>query len=128
VGNVYVSDTSNRTIRKITSGGSVTTLAGSVGVAGSADGQGASASFTFPFGLAVDALSNVYVADTVNDNVRKITPNGTVSTYAGTTGVLGYTDGPGGSAGFANPEGIALAAHGEIYIADYANRTIRVIR
>jgi sugar lactone lactonase YvrE len=79
-GNVYVADTSNRTIRKVTPAGVVTTLAGTAGVQGSADGTGAAASFNAPVSLTVDGSGNIYVADYLNSNVRKVTPAGVVTT------------------------------------------------
>ena len=82
VGNVYVADANNDTIRKITSAGVVSTLAGLAGSAGSADGTGSAARFSSPKGVAVDAAGNVYVADTVNESIRKITPAGVVTTFA----------------------------------------------
>ena len=80
-GNAYLADTGNSTIRKITSGGVVTTLAGSPGQSGSQDGPGGVARFKFPFGLAVDTNDNVYVADTINFTIRKITSSGLVTTW-----------------------------------------------
>ena len=80
---MYVADTVNDTIRKITPGGVVTTLAGFVGSFGSADGTGSAARFGFPFGVALDASRNVYVADRSNNTIRKITPAGVVTTFAG---------------------------------------------
>lgn len=94
-GNVYVADQGNNTIRKITTAGVVTTLAGSARVAGSADGAGAAALFNGPSGIAVDSAGNVIVADTVNGTIRKITPAGEVTTLAGTAGVMGSSDGTG---------------------------------
>lgn len=124
-GNVYVADGSNRKIRKITSAGVVSTLAGS-GVSGSANGTGAAASFTFPMGVAVDASGNVYVADHNANRIRKITPAGVVSTFAG-SGVQGSADGTGTAASFNSPAGIALDGSGNVYIADYNNHKIRKI-
>src|SRR5437660_6808054 len=96
-GNVYVADTTNRTIRKITPAGAVSTLAGSPGVAGIADGSGAAASFGWPTGVATDSAGNVYVADFLYNTIRKITPAGVVSTLAGKAAV-GGGDGDTGAA------------------------------
>jgi sugar lactone lactonase YvrE len=126
-GNVYVADSGNSTIRKITSAGVVTTLAGTAGTQGSADGTGSAASFAWPQGIAVDASGNVYVADTYNYTIRKITSKGVVTTLAGTAGVWGSTDGTGSAASFAWPQGIAVDASGNIYVADTENCTIRKI-
>jgi streptogramin lyase len=93
-GNVYVADTGNSTIRKITSTGVVTTLAGIAGMTGSTDGVGAAARFNSPVGVAVDGAGNVYVADTGNDLIRKITPSGAVTTIVGRPGEKGFLPGP----------------------------------
>ena len=90
-GNVYVADTHNQTIRKITAAGVVTTLAGSAGLKGSTDGTGAAARFNDPRGVAADGAGNVYVADTHNHTIRKIIPAGVVTTFAGNAGVEGST-------------------------------------
>jgi hypothetical protein len=126
-GNVYVADTNNDTIRKITPAGVVSTLAGLPGSSGSADGTGSAARFYDPLGLAVDSAGNVYVADQVNDTVRKITPGGVVSTWAGLAGNPGSSDGVGNAARFANPGGVAVDSAGNVYVADSANHTIRKI-
>src|SRR5439155_1285174 len=96
--NVYVTDVANETNRKITPGGVVTTLAGSPGKFGNADGTGSDARFKFPYGVAVDGAGNVYVADSYNDTIRKITPGGVVTTLAGSPGQIGSTDGTGSAA------------------------------
>ena len=85
-GNVYVADTFNHTIRKITPAGVVSTLAGLAGSIGTANGTGSAARFNYPEGVAVDSAGNLYVADTDNHTIRKITPAGVVSTLAGLAG------------------------------------------
>jgi sugar lactone lactonase YvrE len=122
-----VADTDNHTIRKITSAGVVTTLAGTAGVSGSTDATGAAAKFRDPRGIATDSAGNVYVADSGNDTIRKITPAGVVTTLAGTTGVSGSTDGTGAAASFRNSYGIATDGAGNVYVADTDNHTIRKI-
>ena len=120
-GNVYVADTVNDTIRKITPAGVVTTLAGTAGQGGSADGTGAAAHSTFPTGVAVDGAGNVYVADSYNDTIRKITPAGVVTTLAGTAGQSGSADGTGAAARFNTPSGMAVDGAGNVYVADEDN-------
>ncbi len=126
-GNFYVADTSSNTIRKITSAGVVSTLAGSAGVAGSQDGAGSSAWFNQPGGVAVDGAGNVCVADTGNATIRKITPSGTVSTLAGSPGSRGNQDGTGSAASFSSPVGLAVDGAGNLYVTDAFNATIRKI-
>ncbi|MEQ1748564.1 MAG: choice-of-anchor D domain-containing protein [Prosthecobacter sp.] len=125
-GVLYVADRSNCCIRKISPAGVVTTLAGTAGQNGSADGTGAAARFQNPEGLVVDASGNVYVADTVNHTIRKVTPAGVVTTLAGTTGVTGSTDGSGSAALFRYPERITLAG-GDLFVTDNGNHTIRKV-
>lgn len=126
-GNVYVADAANNTVRKISPAGVVSTLAGTAGTMGSADGTGAAARFLFPYALATDAAGNVYVTDFHNDTVRKITPQGAVTTLAGTAGSAGATDGTGAAASFNGPSGVALDAAGNLYVADYYSNIIRQI-
>jgi len=136
-GNVFVSDAGNNKIRKITPAGVVTTLAGT-GAPGANDGPGASATFITPIGLAVDNSGNVYVAEgnaTLVDNngmhpgnnkIRKITPNGTVSTFAG-SGNNGSTNGVGTAASFSNPYGLRCDSNGNLYVTEVSNNDIRKI-
>jgi sugar lactone lactonase YvrE len=114
--NLYVADQGNNVIRKITPAGAVSTFAGS-GMAGSADGAGTSASFNSPIGIAIDATGNVFVADFGNNLIRKITPGGDVSTLAG-SGAIGFDDGKGALATFNGPAGIAIDHSGNVYVAD----------
>ncbi|HTY26871.1 MAG TPA: SMP-30/gluconolactonase/LRE family protein, partial [Mycobacterium sp.] len=97
-GTLYVADSANNTIRRIAADGMVTTLAGSPGVAGSADGIGRAAHFFHPSGVAIDASGILYVADTGNATIRRIMPDGRVSTLAGSAGALGDADGVGPAA------------------------------
>jgi uncharacterized repeat protein (TIGR02543 family) len=126
-GNVFVADSWNHTIRKITTNGSVSTYAGLAGTSGSTDGAISSARFKSPYGLAIDKTNNLYVADLGNHTIRKITPTGVVSTLAGTAGSLGTTDGQGSIARFKYPKGLTVDATGTVYVADTDNHTIRRI-
>jgi len=124
-GNVYVADEYNNAIRKI-SNGTVSTLAGS-GLVGAANGTGQAASFHGPHGVAVDASGNVYVSDSWNNLIRKITPAGLVSTYAGGGSTAATVTGPALSGSFNNPQGLAVDAWGTVYVADRGNNMIRAI-
>ncbi len=137
LGNVYVADAYNETIRKVTPTGTVSTLAGMALQRGSADGVGATARFNEPSGVAVDGAGNVYVADTGvsyidlvdgnNFTVRKITPAGEVSTLAGTAQEGGAVDATGSAARFDDPRGVAVDGLGNVYVADTGSATIRKI-
>jgi sugar lactone lactonase YvrE len=126
-GNVYVADSRNCTIRKITPNGLVTTLAGEERSAGSADGTGSEARFNGPYGVAVDGLGNVYVGDGYNNTIRKVTSTGVVTTLAGKAGSWGSVDGTGSEARFFGPDGVAVDEAGNVYVADYGNHAIRKI-
>jgi hypothetical protein len=125
-GNVYVADMFNQTIRKVTTGGSVTTLAGKAGAQGSTDGIGSLARFKNPHAIAVDSAgTNIYVADTNNYTVRRITSTGFVTTIAGSPGVTGSSDGTGSFARFNDSFGIAVHSDGTVYVTEAINKTVR---
>ena len=129
-GNLYVADSHNYVIRKVTPTGVVTTFAGEMGVYAFSDGTGTSAHFQSPAGLAMDSSGNLYVADRGNNAIRKITPAGVVTTLAGGsggTGGSGSADGTGSAAQFFAPDGIAVDGSGNVYVADSGNHTIRQI-
>lgn len=121
-GNLYVADALNFRIRKITAAGEVSTFAGS-GVPGHVDGGPGSAQFNYINDLVIDAQGNLYVAD--ENRIRKITPQGFVSTIAGSDS--GYADGDGASAKFNDPGGLGIDIRGNIYVADTGNNRIRKI-
>jgi|GEM_PF-1345169 len=126
-GSLYVADAMNHTIRKITSSGTVSTLAGGAAVSGSIDGAGTAARFNYPTGAVIDSSGNVYVADTTNNTLRKISPNGVTTTLAGLAGVSGSNDGTGPDALFNRPGGLAADASGNLYLADTGNSMVRKI-
>jgi len=126
-GNVYFADSLSSTIRKVTPEGAVITLAGNLGNSGSADGSGAVALFYRPVGIALDGSGNIYVADCGNSTIRKITPKGEVTTLAGSPGISGFADGKGNDARFDNPQGIAVDRHGNVFVADCGNGSIREV-
>lgn len=127
-GALYVSDTGNNTIRKISSSGDVTTLAGTLNIlGGAADGTGPAAQFSSPQGMAVDGAGNVYVADQGNHAIRKITPAGVVTTFAGKMGERGDSNGTTQEARFYGPYAVAVDAAGTLYVADTSNNTIRKV-
>ena len=125
--NLYVADMSTSVIRKITPGGTVSTFAGQAGSNGSVDATGGAARFYFPTGIAVDTNGNVYVADSVNETIRKITPSAVVTTLAGSPRNYGYADGTGGAARFHSPQGVAVDTSGNVYVADHANQVVRKV-
>ncbi|MFV8270789.1 NHL repeat-containing protein [Flavobacterium sp. GT2N3] len=124
-GNLYVVEAGASKIRKISPAGVVTTFAGNI-IPGSIDGVGTKASFVGPSGLTIDASGNLYIADTGNNKIRKISPTGVVTTVAG-TGVGGGVDGDRSQASFLAPTDVAVDASGNLYVADISNNKIRKI-
>lgn len=127
-GNFYIADTANNVVRKVAADGTISTVAGNGGAGFGGDGgAGASAQLNAPQGVAVDSSGNVYIADTANSRVRKVS-GGTISTFAG-SGTVGY-GGDGGGAGSAqlnSPVGLASDASGNLYIADSGNSAVRKV-
>lgn len=126
-GELFVADTGNSLIRKITPEGMVTTLAGSPSNQGHRDGAGMEAWFNAPASLVLDFAGNLYVADTGNSAIRQISRTGLVTTLAGVAGTPGGVDGPGATARFNHPAGIAISRDGILHVADTFNHTIRRI-
>jgi thiamine pyrophosphate-dependent acetolactate synthase large subunit-like protein len=116
-GSIIITNTSNHRVRKVAPDGTVSTLTGS-GRLGFADGAGAAAQFNNPFGVAVDGEGIIIISDQGNQRVRKITPDGTVSTLTG-SGSAGFADGAGATAQFNHPLGVAVDGEGSIIIADW---------
>jgi sugar lactone lactonase YvrE len=126
LGNLYVSEITNHTIRKVDSSGYVTTIAGSIAGQGSVDGQDTSARFNHPRAIAIDGKGNLITTGLFSKKIRKITPEGYVSTLAG-SGSYGSENGQGSAASFQMPIGIAIDEFDNIYIADASADKIRLI-
>jgi len=128
-GNLYIADSGNRRIRKVTLAGIISTVAGNGTFGSRGDGGPATAaSFSNPIGLAVDASGNLYIADSTQSRIRKVTPAGIISTEAGNgTFGSGGDGGPATSASLTNPTGLAVDASGNLYIADSAQSRIRKV-
>jgi len=124
-GNLYVTDLGGQTIRKVTSAGAVSTIAGT-GVTGHLDGPAGTATFAEPSGVAIDKSGNLYIADASNNKIRLISSAGVVSTFAG-SGAIGSADGSGTAASFYYPYGIAIDGSGNLFVADARNNKIRKI-
>ena len=129
-GNLYIADTDNNRIRKVSPNGIITTVAGN-GIAGFGgdNGPASQAQLNHPEGVAVDASGNLYIADTGNNRIRKVSPNGIITTVAG-TGIAGFSGdgGPATQAQLNQPEGVAVDASGNLFIADTDNDRIREVR
>ncbi len=129
-GNVYVSDSGNSTVRKLTPSGTnwmVTTVAGTAGQTGNDDGPGAAARFHFLYGLTIDGNGNLFAVDRSNEEIRKIAPDGAVTTLAGSPGTAGFAKGTGAAAQFDGPEGISVDENDNIYVVEFFNKTVRQI-
>src|ERR1039457_5511850 len=128
-GDLFVADSVDSVIRKITLDGTITTVAGTGTPGFSRDnGPATSAQLNGPTGVAVDGSGNLYIADQVNQRIRKVTPGGVITTIAG-TGVSGYSgyNGVAIAAELANPSAVAADNAGNVYIADTSNQLIRVV-
>ncbi|MCI0540547.1 MAG: hypothetical protein L0Z50_35555 [Verrucomicrobiales bacterium] len=126
-GNIYVAEQGNNIISKVTPAGVITTFAGRPGSFGSADGTGSAARFNGPSCAAVDKAGNVFVGDTANCTIRKVTPAGEVTTLAGLAGTPGSADGMGSAARFNFPFGVGVDNSGNVYVGDSDNNTIRKV-
>jgi sugar lactone lactonase YvrE len=127
-GTLYVADSGNHTIRAVeTATGKVTTFAGKAGYPGDANGTGVQALFKNPSGLGFDAGGNLYVADSGNSTIRKVAPNGVVTTHAGSPGKFGYADGVGDLARFSGVGGLGVLGGGTLYVGDNGNHSIRKV-
>ena len=128
-GNIFVADNANNAIREISPAGVVTTFAGSTsGTSGTTNATGTSARFRNPAGIAFDGSGNLYVADYTNNEIRKITPAGVVTTFAGSSsGTSGYTNATGTSARFKTPAGLVFDSSGNLYVTDLGNNAVRKV-
>ena len=124
-GNIWIADNGAQTLRRFDTGGVLTTIAGTPGTRGAADGTGSAAQFSGLRGVAVGPDGDLYVADTDNQRIRRVTPAGVVTTYAGST--AGFADGAAATARFANPIGVAVGGNGDVFVADQANQRVRRI-
>lgn len=126
-GTLLVADSGNHVIRRVAPDGAVTTLAGELESWGATDGPAATARFNGPVGLAFDRSGSLFVADSANHAIRRLTPDGTVTTFAGKLGEDGCVDGPASVARFCKPAGLAFDAEGRLYVVDSFNHVLRRI-
>lgn len=125
-GTLFIADTGNHTLRRFRQG-LLTTLAGVAGDPGPTNGVPGTARFNTPLGLAVTTAGDVWVADSGNHSIRRVSPAGVVETLAGASGEWGAVDGTGSSARFNGPVGVALAADGVLVVADSLNHAVRAV-
>ena len=126
-GNLYIADSDNDTVRKVTPAGVVTLVAGTPGTSGSTDGPASKALFGATAGVAVDANGNLFVADDGNTEIREISASGSVTTLAGQAGSPGTVNGTGSTARFSDPQNLAIDQAGNLYVADGMGNTIRKV-
>jgi NHL repeat len=129
-GNLFIVDTDNNRIREVNTKGTITTVAGNGSAGYSGDGGPAThAELNSPFAVAVDASGNLFIADWGNDVIRKVSTNGIITTVAGSSGKYGYSGdgGPAVNAMLLAPEGVAVDASGNLFIADYYNCRVRKV-
>jgi sugar lactone lactonase YvrE len=126
-GDIFVCDYFNHAVRKITTEGLVTTVAGSPGHSGKSDGQGRRARFNHPHGIVADPFGNLFLCDYFNHTIRKIDSKGEVTTIAGIPGRKGYTDGPGATAKFYHPQDLAIDLDGNLFVTDQMNYVVRKV-
>ncbi|AZQ74950.1 hypothetical protein EKH77_30605 [Streptomyces luteoverticillatus] len=128
-GSLYIADQHNHRVRKVTTDGKISTYAGTgAGTFGGDDGPATAAHLQYPFGVAVDSAGSLYIADTNNHRVRKVTTDGKISTYAGTgAGTFGGDDGPATAAHLQYPAAVAVDSTGSLYIADQTNHRVRKV-
>lgn len=127
-GDLYVTERSSNVLRRIATDGTVTTIAGSRGQSGGADGTGSAARFYFPSAIGIGPDGDLYVADRGNQVVRRVTTAGVVTTYAGTPGMSGYIDGVALGAKFSYPTGLAVGGDGVVYVSGSDGRVRRILR
>ena len=126
-GNVFIADGNGARVRKVNSAGTITTIAGTGRIGFSGDGGHAtSAQLGWPYGVAVDGQGNVYIAEEQGGRVRKVSPGGTITTFAGGGSSTG-DGGPATSAQVRNPHGVAVDGQGNVYIAEYASHRVRMV-
>ena len=124
-GDIFIADEGAQAVRKLTPGGVIRTVAGGLMRSGAVDGAGEAARFNYPHGAKLDLAGNIYIADYRNCTVRRVTPEGMVTTLGGWPGHPGATEGTGARARFSQVRGVVVDRWDNLYVADYDNHTIR---